>query len=826
MTMLTDIRLALRGFAKAPGFALLAILILALGLGASATIFGLLDAAVLRPLPFAEPDRLVRVHLLAREDRAAPPNRMTWSYPKFELFRREAKSFTAVAGYEGPTSLNLAGPDGAERLAAEQVGGAYFQILGLQAAVGRLFDPSFDATPGEPAVVVLGHQFWTTRFGGRPEVVGTDLRLNDRALRVIGVAPAGFRGLTGGADLFIPITLAPLFEYDEILTETGNHWFDVVGHLAPGVSLAAADQEAGQIGAIVDRQYRFPEQVAPWSAGLSRLAESRIDPGLRRSVWLLAGAVGLVLLIGCVNLTGLLLARAAARRREIGVRLALGASRGRIVRQVLAETLLLALGGWGLGLLGGSFAIRGLATALGGQVRGGAGSFFDPSMVRLDARVAGFALALALLAALVSAILPSIQSSRPGLADTLKESAAGRARRVGIQQLLVVGEVALALVLLAGAGLLTRSFLRLNGLDPGFEPAGVLTMRYAAADGDLARRDPPAFRWAAVERLAALPGVKSASIALCPPLTERCSGSVVARADERAFGRGESAIRIGLHPVTPDHFQTLGIPVLRGRTFTSFDAPGTPRVVILNETAARRLFPGQDPIGHRMSAATFYFAGGDSTAEVIGIVKDVRYGAYDAEPAPDLYYPISYLRAFGSAGTIFIRAEGDPARLTDLVRAELKLTDPNLPVFRVMTMEQLGGAALARPRFAATLLGGFAAAALLLAAMGLYAVLAFGVARQSRELGVRMALGATELRVLGGVIRQGLVLAGAGVVLGVLAALALQRLIAGLLYGVRGNDPVTLFTVAGLMLGTAALAAFIPARRATRADPLVALRSE
>jgi predicted permease len=825
--MFDDFRLALRGFLKTPGFAFLALLILGLGLGASTAIFGILDAAVLRPIPFAEPGRLVTAHILGKEDKAAPANPFPWSYPKYEAFRKEARTFEAIAGYGDPTSVNLIGPDGPERLAAEEVGGSYFSLLGLRPATGRLFDPSFDATAGEPLVVVLSHQLWTTQYAANPAVVGTDLRLNGHVLRVIGVAPEGFRGLSGGADLFVPITLSPLFEYSGILTEAGNHWFRVVAKLGPGVTLEAANADADRAGGIVDRQFPFREQVAPWSAGVQPLVDSRVDPGFRRSLWLLAGAVALVLLLGCVNLTGLLLARSVSRRQEIAVRLALGATRGRIVRQVLTETLLLSLGGWVVGLIGASAIIGLLAGSLGTQIRDQEGSyFFNPALVRVDSRVMIFALGLALLAAVAAAVLPALQASRPDFIDTLKSGTPGSGRRHRVQQALVVAEIALALVLLAGAGLLTRSFAQLNGQDPGFEPDGVLTLRYAAAPGDYAVRDPIAFRRTAIERISALPGVRSASFALCPPLGPRCQGSVVTKVDDQLFKIGNGAVRIGLHAATPDHFRTLGIPILRGRTFTAFDRPETDRVVVLNETAAKRLFPGIDPIGHRMSAATFYFAGGDSTATVIGVVKDVRFGSFDAPPEPDLYYPMAYLRVFGSGSTLFVRADRDPAAIADLVRAELRIIDPNLPVFRVMTMRQLAGAALSRPRFAATLLGAFATSALLLAALGLYALLAFTVVQQTRELGLRMALGATELRVLRGVLRQGLVLAGLGIGIGFVAALALQRVMTGLLYGVAATDPLTFAGVAVVMVLTAVVAALVPARRATRVDPLVALRNE
>src|SRR6266545_5207234 len=387
-----DLRHALRSLRRTPGFALTAVLTLGLGLGANAAIFGVLDAALLRPLPYPEADRIVTLHVLAREGNNPKPDVFPWSYPKYELFRKTAKSLLGTAGYSS-ANLNLITPEGPERLEAEEVGAAYFQVLGLTPAAGRLFRSGEDAVPGQPDEVVLGHELWRRRFGGSPAIVGQEIRLNGRALTVIGVAPAGFRGLTGSADAFVPITLAPIFEYSDILTEAGNHWFLAVARLKPGVSLAAAQADAQLAGAAVDRQYHFPFQTGPWSAEVRELGASRVDPGFRRSVLLLAGAVGLVLLIDCANLTSLLLVRAVARRREIAVRLALGASRGHVVRQVLAEALLLSLAGWGaaLGLARGG--VRMLFLLLPQQARAGNGTsfFFDPGTVRLDARVALFA---------------------------------------------------------------------------------------------------------------------------------------------------------------------------------------------------------------------------------------------------------------------------------------------------------------------------------------------------------------------------------------------------------------------------------------------------
>ncbi|HEX7023290.1 MAG TPA: ABC transporter permease, partial [Gemmatimonadales bacterium] len=672
--LIRDVRHALRSLRRTPGFALVAILTLGLGLGANAAIFGVLDAALLKPLPFPEAGRIVTVHILASEGTSKTPDLFPWSYPKFELFRSTAGSYSALAGY-GSSSLNLITPDGPERLEAEEVGAAYFQILGLRPALGRLLQPGEDARPGEPAVVVLSHQLWQRRFGADSAIVGQDVRFNGRPLTVIGVAPAGFRGLTGNADAFVPISLATVFEYPDILTETGNHWFLVVGKLKPGVSLASAESDAARAGAVVDRQYRSPEQSGAWSAVSRPLGESRVDPGLRRSVLLLAGAVGLVLLIACVNLTSLLLVRAVSRRREIAVRLALGAARGRLVRQVLTEAMVLSLAGWVVALGIAEGGVRLLLRLGAGEAASGNGTgyFFDPASVQMDGRVALFALGLSVLAGLVVGLVPALQASRPGVTESLKAGGASvgkghvTLRRPGAHQVLVVSEVALALMLLVGAGLLARSFARLHAQDPGFTPDHILTMRYAAAEGDLAGRDAPSFKEQAVARLAAIPGVRSASIGLCAPLASRCAVSVVNRLDGRQFKIGSGSVPIGLHPVTPDHFRTLGIPVLKGRGFTPADRVGAQRVVVINETAARRLWPGQDPVGHQMAAASGYFGGGDSTAQVIGVVKDVRYGAIDGELMPDLYYP-AYQTRFGGFGTLFIRTEKEPLAITGTVQ--------------------------------------------------------------------------------------------------------------------------------------------------------------
>ena len=823
--VLRDARLAVRTLRRSPGFALVAILTLGAGLGVNAAIFGVVDAALLRPLSYPESDRLVTVHILANEGPGHPADLFPWSYPKFDLFRSSATAFDDVAGY-GTANLNLIAPEGPQRLEAELVSASYFQVLGLRAAAGRLLIPGEDARAGAPDVVVLGHALWQARFGGDSSLIGTTVRLDNHPLTVVGVAPPGFRGLSGGAEVFLPISLASVFEYERILAEEGNHWFLAVARLRPGSSLAAADADARRAGAIVDRRYRMPEQKGAWTALARPLAESRADPGFRRSVLLLAGAVGVVLLIACVNLTSLLMVRAVSRRREIAVRLALGAARGRVIRQVLTEALVLSLAGWIIALGVARLGVRLLVLLGPGGGGGGPGVayLFDPATVRVDGRVALFALALSLAAALVVGLVPAMQASRPGVTDDLK-SGGGSGARGRAHQVLVAAEVALALMLLVGAGLLSRSFARLHALDVGFDPSHVLTLRYSAADGDLAQRDAPAFREAVVTRLAALPGVDAASVGLCAPLESRCGVSVVNRVDAQTFAIGSGTVRIGLHPATPDHFRVLGIPLVAGRAFTPEDRAGAPRVIILNETAARRLFRAQDPIGHRVAAASGFFAGGDSTALVVGIAKDVRYGAMDDPAMADVYYP-AYQTTFGGFGTVFVRTRGEPLSARAAVEREIHAIDPNLPLYSVLTMEERAGAALARQRFAATLFGIFATMALILAALGLYGVMAFTVAQRTREIGLRMALGADASRVLRGVVRQGLSLAGIGIAIGLGGALALQRVMTGMLYEVTPTDPVTLVGVSVLMTLATLVSALLPARRATRVDPMDALRAE
>lgn len=839
---MSDLRYALRTLARSPGLVAVAVLTLALGLGANAAIFGVLDAALFRPLLYPDADRLVTVHIAIRQDGPSPPGgqgagfdaeRFPWSYPKFAAFRRGVVSYEALAAY-GSSSINLITPDGPERLQVELVSAPYFDLLGVRAVIGRGFTADEDAAPNAAPVVVLGHQLWRARFGGDSATLGQTVRLNGYPLTVVGVMPPGFAGLTGTAEAWIPIMMAPVFQYPEILEEAGNHWFPVVGRLTPGRTLDQAAAEAAVMGAEVDRRYRFPMQQGEWRAGVASLTEARVAPAVRRSVLLLGGAVGVVLLIACVNITGLLMVRAVARRRELAVRLALGAPRSRLVRQVLTEAGLLALAGAALGLVLariGSGALLRLVPA-GGRGPGSVSYLFDVSSVGVDSRVIWFALGLAVLAGLLVGLVPALQASRPEAAEMLKSgtgavgTSRGSLRRPGAQQVLVVAEVALALLLLAGAGLLVRSFARLQSVAPGFRPEGVLSFRYSAADLDLAAQDPRLFRERLITRLSALPGVRAVSVGTCAPFSGPCNTNVVTRRDDERIPMGAGSIQIGTHVVGPDHFATLGIPVLRGRGFTDRDRAGAAKVVVLNETAARRIWPGQDPIGRRIAVSNPYFRG-DSTAEVVGVVGDVRYGPVESEAAPDLYLP-AYDAAWGRSGLVFLRADGggEPLSLVPAIRRELQAIDPTLPLFNVLTLEERAAAALARPRFATMLLAIFAATALVLAAVGLYGVMAFSVTQRTREIGLRMALGAEGRVVLAGVLRHGLGLAAIGVATGAVAALALRRVLVAFLYQTSGIEPLTLAAVCLVMLGAAAVAALVPARRATRVDPMEALRGE
>ena len=831
-TLIQDVRYAIRTLLKSPAFTLVCILTLAIGIGANTAIFSVINATFLKELPFREPDRLVLASLEIGGVRGERVDTLPWSYPKFRTFLETQRSFAGVAGFNDE-NVNLTGSGEPERLRMEAVSASYFPTLGVPALLGRTFLAEEDSTPGTHPVAILSHALWQRRFGGDSSVLGRTLTLNKVPFTVVGVAPAPFEGLSGSIDVWVPMMMVPTLTYPEALEERWSHWFEVVARLAPDRSLEQARADVAMAGDVVHRAHRAPfdESGSRGSAFIAPLREARSDPMIRRSIGVLLGAVGFVLLIACANVANLLIARAAGRQREIGIRLALGAGRVRLVRQLLTESMLLAIAGglggvllalWTTDLLS---ALRPERTATWG-IR--STELLDLSSLAVDARVLAFAFGLALVTGLLFGLLPAIGTSRPSLTDALKEGLSGRSRSLGSggrltgRGALVAAEVAMALVLLIGAGLLLRSFALRQGVDMGFDPRNVLTLRMNPADGDYTRETAPQMHQRVIERLAALPGVVAVSVDKCTPLSNACNGSVVTRVDDKDFGLTATDAMIGVHFIGPDHLRVLGVPLLRGRAFTLQDRQGSPRVVLINEAAARKWWPGEDPVGRRISIGIGYFR--DSTAEVVGVIGNVSYGAIESTPEPAAFIPNLQ---YSSPNTfVLIRTEGDPAGIVSAVRREVLAVDPDLPVFGIRTMEERVSDALSRARFGSMLLAVFAAIALVLAAVGVYGVMAYAVTQRTHEMGVRMALGAERRDVLRLVLRQGAWLAALGIATGLVAAVALTRVLSSLLYGVSPTDLPT-FAAISLALGAAALlATYVPARRATRVDPMQALRGE
>ena len=810
-----DLRFAVRALRTRPGFTVVAVLTLAIGIGANAAIFSAVHAMLLRRLPLADPERLVKVSLtaparagvLSRDD--AP-----WSYPKFVVFRDAQRAFADLTLYQG-TQFTVREGDEAERVRGEYVDARYLPVLGLRPALGRNLAPEEDRAPGGPRVALLGDGLWRRRYGADPAVVGRILHVDGQPYTVLGVLPPGFHGLTGRAELWIP-TLA---QSAQVVGEAWNHGYTLVARLAPGGSLKRAREEVAQLGRRVDEVYPNPEVPSEhWGASAHPLDAWRVDPVVRRALLVLLGAVGLVLLVVCANVANLLLVRGAERRREIAVRAALGAGRGRLVRQLLTESVLLAaLGGvagvavawWGTRALAAVDPTRWLRDRFSDF---GAVTF---ESVRLDGTALALIAGLALLTGIVFGLAPALHATRPG--DALKDGGRGASSAGAGRSALAAAEVALAVVLLAGSGLMLRSLGNLLGVHSGVEPRGVLALRLDPRPG-LAFDSLPDFYRQLVERVGTLPGVTGATLQSCPPLNGACNGTVLWRRDLPPVPPGQEP-EVGVHWITPDWPAVMRVPLMRGRAFTDADRPGASKVVLVSETAARTIWPGEDPIGKPVSVGQGGFT--EDTARVVGVVGDVRYGTIDAPPMSDVYLPFYQSP---NRMMLFVRAAGDPLALAGPVRRVVRELAPGAPVYELGTLEERFADATAFARFGTLLLSLFAVVALALATLGVYGVVSFAVSQRRREFGVRLALGATGADVVRLVVRDGLAIAGAGTLLGLAAALAAARVLRSLLYDVAPSDPAT-FAGIVLLLGAAVLAAsWLPARRAARVMPTEALR--
>ncbi len=810
-TLWQDLRYALRTLRKSPAFTLVAALTLALGIGANTAIFSVVNAVILRPLPYPEPSRLVE--LWGNVKRVQVERRGT-SMPDYLDWRAQSHSFEAMALYVGdnPTLTGLEEP---ERVAAEYVGQPYFSLLGVGAALGRTFRPEEDQVPQRNPVVILGDGLWKRRFGGDPGIVGPSLELDGRRYSIVGVMPPWFRGVDDRAELWLPLMMAGTAQD---FAERGSRGPAVLARLRPGITLARAQAEMDGICKRLEKAYPGTNQGR--GVELSPL-EQEILGDLHTPLLVLLVAVGFVLMIACTNVANLLLARSEVRQREIGVRVALGAGRGRVLRQLTTESFLLVFTGAAAGLLLAYFGVRALMAA---------SPITFPSYIRpgLDLRVAVFTVLISCAAGLALGIAPAVHV-RPGrLYQAIKQASSHAAGSRGGRQyrdVLVVSEVAVAMLLLVGAGLLIRSLQQLAAIRPGYDPAHLLTLRVtlprvAGAEGVADARTVVSAR-VILRAVTHLPGVESASVGSDVPLGG--SSAIFYTAEGQPPVDATNMPRAYVHRVSPDFFRTLRIRFTAGRTFTDAELQADLRAVIVSDSLVKRFWPGQDPIGRRVKA------GGPSSRSpwmtIVGVVNDMKYRGLPNNPTadPDLFLPFSERqRGF----SLLVRTPLDPASLASSVRGAVHSTDPTAVMFNVATMDERIARETSRSRFTGWLMAIFAGAALLLAMIGIYGMMSYSVSRRTQEIGLRVALGAARSDVLSLVLTRGMALVAAGLAIGVAAALALTRLMSTLLYGVAATDMLSFGAAAVVLAGVGAAACFMPAARAARIDPALTLRNE
>ncbi len=818
-----DLRYSLRSLARMGGVvAAVVVASLTLGIAATTTMFSAAYAAVLRPVPFADPDRLVLLftsHRTPREGLVLT----RWSRPVIDTLTQSVRSYASIASYT-PSLMSLSGGAGdPEQIDGEIVSPEYFATLRVTPALGRTFTAAEDGAPGDAPVAVLSDRLWRQRYGADPSIIGKGVRVNDVALTVVGIMPAGFSGLSAKSVLWIPRTMAPRLTYAEYLT-TPQLFIAVIARLKDGVTLEQANAELAAVSAAFP--IRQDPEGSSWGAIAQTIGEARVEPALRRSVLLLFAAALCVLLITCANVAGLLLARGRVRRRELAIRMALGSGRARIVRQLLIESLVLAIPA---GLSGAVLATWGVdlfsryAPAVLWTGRTAIASFSAPAV---DGRALAFTVVVTLITSMVCGLAPALDTSRTPVTHALKEDERGGGVPRRLFKSLVVVEIALAVLLLSAAGLLLDNVMRMQRLRQGFETEGVVTFwvrpptsRYAVTEGP-----------AIVERLLTsveqLPGVQSAAVNRCTPFTG-CSRTVLFFADRPNDER--NAPVVGRHYVSADYFKTLGIPVLAGRMLTTRDRSDRPPVTVISESAARRFWPGENPLGKRVwfGGTTGPFAGPDHAVEIVGVVGDVKYEAVDwpnSTGRPEFY--TSYLQFSFPDTMILVKTRGSTPSLVPALRRAIASVDPTLPIYDVLTLDDRISGALSRPRFNATLVSAFAATALFIAALGVYGMLSYSVSCRRREIGVRLAIGAAPLRIVRVILAEGLWLALLGVVVGLIAAIAAGRVTRSLVVDVNPSDPGMLAVVAATMLAVATAAALLPARRASTVDPIAVLRQE
>jgi len=814
--LLFDIRYGIRTLFRNPGFACIAVLTFALGIGANSAIFSVVNTVLLKPLPFKDPDSLMMIwerHSAIGKDRdpVAPLN--------FEDWRKTDTGFDELAAYRYG-SFALTGVTDPEQVAALAISANTFPMLGAQPLIGRPF--TADEVARKDKVVILSHEFWQRRFMGDRSIVGRAITLSDAPYVVVGVMPSDFRFPMNDDSID---AWAPLIFNTGDLTTRRSHSLTVIGRLRNGVT---RDLATTQLGDLARRIAAFDSTSNP-EISIVPAQESLVGE-VRSGLMVLFGTVGLVLLIACANIANLLLARATSRAREISVRASLGATRPRLVRQLLTENLILALAGGVVGILFGSWTLYFIVQFMPVDLP-------RVTEIAIDGSVLAFTTLLSVVAGTLFGIVPALTTGRLGLMESMKDGGrSGQSQRKGrVRVALVATEIALSLTLLAGAGLMIRSFMNMLALDYGFRPEQILTMQVflpankypidnsqfrpvtAGSSGNATLSKPAAYFVNAIERINAIPGVESAAAVSKLPLNQVAIDFdlpvvIEGRPKDPPGQEPQADLRIA----TEDYFRTMGIPVLSGRSFSAFDGPGSGSVLIISEAFASQLFPNQNPLGHRV---TLY----GRPREIIGVVGSVRYYSYDRMPRPEMYVPA---RQFMFSGmTIAVKTStSDPATLAATIKNEIRQVDPDQPVYRIRTMDQFVSETVAGPRFTTLLLGIFAGLAIVLAVVGVYGVISYTVAQRSHEIGVRIALGAGRHQVIRMILRQALHMTVTGIAAGLVGIFALTRFMSSLVFGVSVTDPITLVVVTLLLVGVALTAAYIPARRATRIDPMSALR--
>jgi putative ABC transport system permease protein len=800
--VLADLKFALRQLLKSPGFTFVAVFTLALGIGACTAIFSVINGVLLRPLDYPEAERL----MVLKETQLPDFSQFSVSPPNFLDWEKQLKSFERMAAYNG-TSLNLTGDREPQRLVGVKATAHYFDVYRIKPVLGRTFLSEEDA-PGKEKVVVLSHPLWQRLFGGAENVIGRPLQLNGEPYTIIGVAPAGF-GAAANTDAWVPMA----FPADETAGDNrGAHYINVIARLKAGVTPAQADAELKVLAAQLAKQY--PDSNKGWGAFAVRLLDYTVRD-VRAVLYTLLGAVGCVLLIACANIANLLLARASARHREISIRAALGAGRGRLMRQLLTESVLLAVVGGTLGIL---FAKWGLDALLALAPA----SLPRIAAIQLDATVLAGSMALSLLTGVIFGLAPAWLAARTDVNEALKQGSRGSTEggaRGRLRGTLVVVEVAAALVLLAGAGLLVRSFVTLAHVDPGFTPEHATLLRLSLPGKKYGKpAQQVAFADALLARLAALPGVTAVGMTHAMPIVgDWVLGFTL---NGRPPIAPSDLPNTNYYSVTPGYFPAMGIRLVRGRLFNERDDAKAPRVALINETLARQHFPHEDPIGKQINVTN----GPDTWREIVGIVSDVKQYGVDRPTTNQTYEPYAQ-QPYGNPNFV-IRTAGPPAAILSSLRPAIYAVDKDQPVASIRPLEAIMADNIARQRFAMTLLTVFAVVALIIAAVGIYGVMAYTVTQRTGEIGIRLALGAQPRDVLQLILTHGGKLVGAGLLLGLVLALAGGRIVQSILFSTNARDPLTFAAITTLLALVALVACLLPARRATKVDPMVALRAE